>query len=333
MVWRLLLMFLIPLISTAVHAAEPLELITAVRDAQRMNATRYPEGSIDADVVELNLADHVRYEAHIHQEWKGTFSYWKYSVVSTDTDSGRPKWRPASDTEVIRTDKHHIVYDPTTRSCSIAPITRFGLAQPILELRPAKIWCAILPFQIEARWDEAIDKTIATGKVSESHITELDGKITIASMPNKLPSGRSVFDLAQGGNLVHMTIDPYVTDTKSDDGIQTNCEWVEDGQGGYRLKTLRYTVYKQTVENPLHEITCTVKAFRPKEKISATRFSKESLHLPTGTQVGNFGATGKPVSTYVGGVKPKDRISDQTLEKLSSELQQEGLSAPKQPTP
>ncbi len=333
MVWRVLLMCLIWLQIPSLWAATPTELLTAIRDAQRMNATRYPTGSLDADVVKTSLADGVRVEAHVHQEWAGTASYWKYSISYTHTDSGRPKYRGGTDNELIRTDKQHILYHPTDRTFVVAPLTRLSLPERILDLRPAQTWYCVLPFQIEARWAEGIDSVIAAGTATETTVTEAEGKVTMKSKPGEFPIGHTIFDLAQGGNLVQMKGDPFTSETQQQSGLQVDCEWMDDGLGGFRLKSIHTMEFDKSPETPEWEITCHVTAFRPQDKISPKRFTVGSIALPKGTQVGTYGATGAPALTYVGGAPPKARISDQTLEQLSKELQQQGLSAPKRPTP
>ena len=333
MVWRVLLMCVIWLPAPPLWAATPAELLTAVRDAQRMNATRYPTGSLDADVVEVNLVDRVRTEAHVHQEWAGTSSYWKYSISYTHTDNGRPKNRGGIDNELIRTDKQHILFNPTDRTFVVAPLTRLSLPHRILELRPAKTWHSFLPFLIEANWDESLDKTITAGLATSDHVKELNGKVTIQPKPDEFPRGLTLFDLAQGGNLIQMKVEPWDNGTNQYDGRQVDCEWVDHGQGVFRLKSIHFCEYKQSPDTPYWDITCKVTAFRPQDKISPKRFTVGSITLPKGTQTGTYGATGAPAVTYVGGAPPKARISDQTLEQLSKELQQKGLSVPKKPTP
>ena len=333
MVWRMLLMCVVWLQVPPLWAATHTELLKAVRDAQRMNATRYPTGSLDADVVEVNLVDRVRTEAHVHQEWAGTASYWKYSISYTHTDSGRPKNRGGIDNELIRTDKQHILFNPTDRTFVVAPLTRFGLPERILELRPAKTWHSFLPFLIESNWDESLDKTITAGSATPDHVKELNGKVTIQPKPDEFPQGLTVFDLAHGGNLIQMKVEPWDNGTNQYDGRQVDCEWVDQGQGVFRLKSIHFREYKQSPDSPYWDIHCKVTAFRPQDKISPKRFTQASIALPKGTQVGTYGATGAPALTYVGGAPPKARISDQTLEQLSQELQQKGLSAPKRPTP
>lgn len=329
MVWRVLLMCVVWLPASQLWAATPAELLAAVRDAQRMNATRHPMGSVDADVVEVNLVDRVRTEGHIHQEWAGTASYWKYSIRYTHTDSGRPKYPEAIDNELIRTDKQHILYNPTNRTFVVAPLTRLSLPERILELRPAKTWHSMLPFLIEANWDESLDQTITAGSATPEHVKELNGKVTIQPKPDEFPKGLTVFDLAQGGNLLQMKVEPWNNGTNQYDGRQVDCEWMDNGQGVFRLKSIRVRQFKQSPETPFWDITCRVTAFRPQDKILPKRFSPGSIALPKGTQIGTYGATGAPALKYVGGPPPKERISDQTLEQLSEELRQKRLPAPK----
>ncbi len=333
MVGRVLLMCVVWFPVPPLWAATPAELLAAVRDAQRMNATRYPTGSLDADVVEVNLVDRVRTEAHVHQEWAGTASYWKYSISYTNTDDGRPNNRGAIDNELIRTDKLHILFNPTDHTFVVAPLTRLSLPHRTLELRPAKTWHSFLPFLIEANWDESLDKTIMAGSATSDHVKESNGKVTIQPKPDEFPKGLTLFDLAQGGNLIQMKVEPWDNGTNQYDGRQVDCEWIDHGQGVFRLKSVRVRQFKQSPETPFWDITCQVTAFRPQDKISPKRFTPGSIALPKATQIATYGATGAPAVTYVGGAPPKARISDQTLEQLSKELQQQRLSAPKRPTP
>ena len=183
----------------------------------------------------------------------------------------------------------------------------------------------------EFRWDESLDKTITAGSATPEHVTELNGKITIQSKPDEFPNGLTVFDLAQGGNLTQMKVEPWDNGTNQYDGRQIDCKWIDHGQGVFRLKSIHVCEYKQSPDVPHWDITCDVTAFRPQDKIPPKRFTPGSIALPKGTQVGTYGATGAPALTYVGGAPPKARISDQALEQLSKELQQNGLSAPKKP--
>lgn len=333
MIWRVMLICVVWLQVPPLWAATHTELLKAVRDAQRMNATRYPMGSLDADVVEVKPGEDVRVEAHIHQEWAGTASYWKYSISYSHIDDGRPKYRGGIDKELIRTDKQHILYDPVDRFLVIAPLTRFNLPERILDLRPAQTWHNVIPFRIEARWDDAIDKMITSGSATSEHVKESNGIITIQPKPDEFPKSMTVLDLAQGGNLVQMKIEPWDNGGNHYDGQHVDCEWVDNGQGIFHLKSIHTIEYEKSPDQPKWEITCRITAFRPQDKISPKRFTAGSIALPKGTQVGTYGAAGAPAVTYVGGVPPKDRISDQTLEQLSKDLQQKGSSAPKRPTP
>ena len=319
--------------SMAWSADSPEVVLMAIRDAQSANLTRYPEGILEARSTDLNHVMKERNTATFHLEWKGEAAYWKYTYDPLDSVTGEQKRTRVEGTEHLTTGKQVFVYNAKKKYFSSSPVGRFSLADEILDVRPSQTWYNIYPLWTTSNWRDLIDGCL---KAKRFGIVTTDdhGVVTWTSKPDALVKSEIVFDLNQGGNVISNWQLPAKLPTGMSLGFDCRLSWAPDGHGHFRLKKYTGTQFTKVVTDPSWVMEVEILKFDPRPVFAANRFSRESIHLVSGTQIETFDAKpGSQPKTSQHGKSSKPQLSKAVLDELSKELKENGTANPQREVP
>ncbi len=319
------------LCSALAHAEDsPVAVLTAIRDAQRSHASHYPEGILDAHCSDLNHGMKVHSTADVHLEWQAESAYWKYTYHQTDPKTGQPKYKSFIDCELVRTSTQSFYFFPEGKYFCSSPVDKFSLLDPMLDLRPAKLWYTMLPLITGNTWADTIQTSLdskATLDVDQSDA----GLVTWSTASKDGTVSTVVFDLGLGANVVSLELNP---DPGSGGvGFQASFSWIDDGHGSFRLKNYAGTEFMGSLDHAVRQVEIDIFKFNSQPQFAAGRFTRGSIPLPPKTRVETYDATpgSHPKVSHFGGVE-KPRISEGDLEKLSNGLKEDGSSNPSRHT-
>lgn len=300
------------------------ETLKVIRDTQKAHLSRYPEGIIEARCIDRSEPDDAENRADIHLEWKGDLAYWKYSYASNRLN-GDLKQEGSEDCEYVQTQNQILSHDPTHKYLSISPVGRFGLKDQMMDVRPAACWYQILPGLIQRTWYEQFASAVELDNPGEMTLSD-KGEATFVALQGDIRSEVTV-DLEHGANVTRFYLSPAATNGSF--GILATYEWVDDTQGGFRLKRSVSSQFAKTPDHPGRRIEIQILSFNPKPQFAKNRFTQESLKTAAGTTIEHFDAVpGSKPRVSKAGRSQRPRLSKEQLEKLADGLKHNGFSLP-----
>lgn len=321
------------LLSRMSGAEDPAKsVLTAIRDAQKSQLSRYSEGILVAKCSDLNKIMKTHNLADVHLEWQGESAYWKYTLLQLDSVTGETKSETFTDRENLISNKQFYSYSPTAKYFSASPVGRFNLTDQMLDVRPAKVWYCVLPVLSDRTWYDYLSDVINSGLPTNFKLDDR-GIATWKSTPDELLQYEMVFDMNRGGNVTLYDMAPQTGPGQSGIGFRCTFTWMDDGSGGFRLKKLVMAQFRKVVSDPERLIEVEILSFNPKPKFTSGRFTRDSIRLPQGTEIATFDAVpgSHPKVSRIGG-PVKRRLSDKELEDLAKGLKDQGFSNPSRNT-
>lgn len=302
------------------------ELLSFLRDSLIMNEARFTKGKLTATVFSMD-DDRIFWDSSGTIMWDGDKTYWDLlcreddrpkGVVESIALPGVTLYWNRGETRLVR--MHGTLARPT-----------YGW----LWMRPDSSWYLSEPFT-DTRLHEYLDASGSTplsGHFRKIVVTRAADDDDIVIVNVHIDTGVAVeykFSLAMSGNPLHFLNKrdgdcPYFEDR------ECSYDWLPDGRGGWRLKSMIYTCsgppfgnsrgYKRSVE-------IQVDSFEPDAEIPADRFTEESFHCPLGTEVNDrWEDASKSRVYYLGGRVEEDL--DVKLNRVSASIKEKGFAGRK----
>lgn len=311
----------------AAEAAPPIEgdasLLQVLREAQEANASRFLRGSLKASVDEVT--PQTRFTAQAHLVWDGERTWWEYSVRHVDRE--RNTFHTSQDgIQLVQTPDELIWYNPALKQLQRILDKSSGYYRQ-LALRPDQSWF-VFEGHPTTPWSEIFDPGLVEEYVERIIVVQEGDHVHVDRIYTVGFKTRSTVSLSQGANVVAYDWEaesgasggfPYARSGKY--------EWAPDGNGRWRLASLRYQHHLPGQEDdPAYKYELTVDEFDPDPEIPSDRFTLEGLDVIPGTVIHETGPQGR---AYQYGVSPEDdtAVSQEALDRLT-EILRAGFSSP-----
>ncbi len=287
----------------SVVAGEPV-LIAVLRDAQRVKSTQFPYGEMQV-VAEngYDNKDYLQRKMEALVRWDGDDCY-ASGTISEFSEDKRLLHKPF---EVSYNKERRIYYLPHSYLMRYTEVQE-GRFPPLTRLRPDEWWYGNTDGE-GPTWTRKLDGFVQlpTESLSYCRVTRLAGnQVELSRNGGSAFPGRfrMVFDLSQGGNVLHSESHDYTSGSHD----EYDYTWARAEGGGWYPKTALVRFYFPADKGfaaGSHYHRYEVLAFNPAVKPARSFFADAMIHPKPGTVVEND-KTGKKYR--LGDKEPEDVV-------------------------